>query len=55
MMCPLCNAPSEVKETRIKVGYVYRRRICFNEHLFTSHEKIVKTVEKKNDRKDCTN
>ena len=38
MKCPICQAATDVKETRNKNGLVYRRRICFNEHTFTSHE-----------------
>ena len=41
MKCPICQAPTEVKETRNKLAQVYRRRICFNEHTFTTHEVAV--------------
>lgn len=34
MRCPICGAPTEVKETR----GVRRRRLCFNEHAFTTEE-----------------
>ena len=32
--CPECNAPTSVKETRGNK----RRRVCFNDHLFTTYE-----------------
>ncbi len=41
MKCPICQADTEVKETRNKNGLVYRRRFCFNEHPFTTHEVAV--------------
>jgi len=39
--CPKCNAPTEVKETRINPDYVMRRRICFNMHTFRTEERAV--------------
>jgi transcriptional regulator NrdR family protein len=49
--CPKCNAPTEVKETRINLDYVMRRRICFNMHTFRTEEKAVsEPKEKKDDR-----
>lgn len=40
MKCPVCGSPlNQVVETRVRDTYVYRRRRCFNEHLFTTHEK----------------
>ena len=40
MMCPICGAPTEVKETRIRRDHVFRRRLCFNEHKFTTEERF---------------
>ena len=41
MKCPQCNAWTEVKETRNRGAYVYRRRCCANEHCFTTEERFV--------------
>lgn len=41
MNCPTCNAWTEVKETRSRGTYVYRRRCCANEHCFTTEERVV--------------
>jgi transcriptional regulator NrdR family protein len=38
MKCPACGAWSEVKDTRQQKGYTTRRRICANEHRFTTKE-----------------
>ena len=52
MKCPLCNAPTDIKESRVtKQGYV-RRRECFNEHTFRTVEVLLtepKPKRKKND------
>jgi len=40
MKCPVCNAPSDVKETRTRDDHIYRRRLCFNEHKFTTEERV---------------
>ena len=45
MKCPTCGAPTEVKETRIRRDHVFRRRICFNEHKFTTEERLRKLVK----------
>ena len=51
MKCPKCNVPTEVNETRIKDGYVMRRRVCFNMHVFRTEERAVSEPKKKeNDR-----
>jgi transcriptional regulator NrdR family protein len=44
MRCPVCNAPTDVKETRTKDGYVFRRRLCFNEHTFTTEERVTRVI-----------
>ena len=38
--CPECGAPSVVKETRSNK----RRRVCFNDHTFTTNE-VIKSTE----------
>jgi transcriptional regulator NrdR family protein len=39
MKCPICGAATDVKETRTKENnMVYRKRICFNDHKFTTKE-----------------
>lgn len=39
MKCPICGAPTEVKDTRPhKKGYIQRRRVCFNLHRFQTYE-----------------
>lgn len=41
MKCPVCSSTlNQVVETRVRGAYVYRRRRCFNGHLFTTHERI---------------
>ena len=41
MKCPVCGSPlNQVVETRVRDTYVYRRRRCFNQHPFTTHERI---------------
>jgi transcriptional regulator NrdR family protein len=44
MRCPVCNAPSDVKETRARDDHVYRRRLCFNEHIFTTEERVKRVI-----------
>lgn len=41
MRCPQCNAPTEVKDTRIKKDHVIRKRLCFNEHFFQTKEEAL--------------
>ena len=39
MPCPQCGAQTDVKETRLREnGMVYRKRLCFNDHKFTTKE-----------------
>jgi transcriptional regulator NrdR family protein len=46
MKCPLCGAPTDVKDSRVKKpNKVVRKRECFNGHLFKTEEIVV--VEKK--------
>ena len=41
MKCPLCKAPTDIKETRkTDKGYV-RRRECFNQHTFSTVETVL--------------
>jgi transcriptional regulator NrdR family protein len=46
MRCPVCNAPSDVKETRTRDDHIYRRRLCFNEHTFTTEERFKRVITK---------
>ena len=40
MKCPQCNAPTDVKDTRMTPNNnVLRRRECFNGHKFKTEEK----------------
>lgn len=41
MKCPLCKGPTDVKSTKRIGDVIWRRRICFNEHSFTTEEKAV--------------
>lgn len=41
MKCPLCNAPTEIKEKRDSNGKVLRRRECYNIHVFMTEEIVV--------------
>jgi len=46
MKCPLCNAPTEIKDTRnYKDNSVIRKRVCFNKHIFKTQEKPVPKKE----------
>jgi transcriptional regulator NrdR family protein len=45
--CPLCNAPTEVKDTRTNVDCVIRRRVCFNMHTFKTEERAVSELVNK--------
>lgn len=48
MKCPVCNAWTEVKETRTrKDGEKYRRYECANLHRFSTNEIVVKIDQKK--------
>ena len=39
MKCPQCGAATDVKATRTKDNnMVYRTRVCFNDHKFTTKE-----------------
>ena len=38
MKCPLCNAPTEVKQTKTQNGVPFRYRNCFNDHTFQTKE-----------------
>ena len=41
-----CGAPSEILETRTYKSSVYRRRICFNGHRFSTDERVRKEINK---------
>ena len=38
MKCPTCSAWADVKETRQRAGYKYRRYSCANGHKFSTRE-----------------
>lgn len=39
--CPECDTTlSDVVQTRQRVGFIARRRVCFNGHKFTTHETV---------------
>ena len=41
MRCPICNAPTEVNDSRVRkeTNSVIRKRKCFNDHIFQTEEK----------------
>lgn len=42
MKCPLCNAQTDIVDTRKRSdNVVVRRRVCFNYHVFRTEEKPV--------------
>lgn len=49
MKCPLCGAPTEVEDTRVKDNIVIRKRMCFNYHVFKTQE--VPITEPKEEKK----
>jgi transcriptional regulator NrdR family protein len=52
MKCPLCNAPTDIKETRVTdTGYV-RRRECFNNHTFKTVETVLTEPKEKRSKYD---
>jgi transcriptional regulator NrdR family protein len=52
MKCPLCNAPTDIKETRVTdKGYV-RRRECFNNHTFKTVETVLTEPKEKRGKYD---
>lgn len=40
MKCPECRKPADVIETRDKGVYTRRRYVCFNEHRFSTMERV---------------
>lgn len=42
MTCPICQASTEVKDTRKRGQNVWRRRCCKNGHVFSTLEKFIK-------------
>jgi transcriptional regulator NrdR family protein len=41
MKCPVCEAWTEVKDSRQKNGVVRRSRVCGNDHRFSTEERPV--------------
>jgi transcriptional regulator NrdR family protein len=54
MKCPLCNAPTEVKQTKTKNGKPIRRRHCFNDHSFYTEEVATSVPKPKRTPKKAT-
>ena len=46
MKCPECGAISFVQHTKTVENMLVRRRECFNEHRFISHETILRMVKR---------
>jgi transcriptional regulator NrdR family protein len=51
MKCPLCQAPSDVENTKSVDGIPIRRRVCYNDHSFNTKE--VATSEPRPRRKNA--
>ena len=52
MKCPVCKAPTEIKDSRLtSKGYV-RRRECFNDHVFKTVETLLTEPKKKGSKND---
>lgn len=53
MKCPECAGWTDIKDTRQNKErtVVTRRRQCANGHLFTTHEKQVKTRKERDERR----
>ena len=50
MKCPLCNAHTEIKDTRVKKdNTVVRKRICFNLHSFATQENATTKPRRRDD------
>lgn len=47
MKCPLCNAPTDVKQTKTTDGVPIRSRHCFNNHSFKTKEVPITEVRPK--------
>lgn len=52
MKCPLCNAPTDVKQTLNKDGEYLRRRMCFNRHTFSTKEVPINEPKPKRNYRD---
>ena len=42
MRCPICNAQTDVEDSRLRkeTNCVIRKRKCFNDHSFKTEEKV---------------
>ena len=47
MNCPVCNAWTQILDTRKKPEGLVRRRRCGNDHTFLTVENVLKVIEKK--------
>ena len=54
MKCPLCNAPTDVKQTFKQDGDYIRRRMCFNGHTFKTKEILINHPKPKRNYRDRT-
>lgn len=52
MKCPLCGAPTDIKESRDVGGRYIRRRECFNGHTFKTEEVVLTEPKPKRSRRD---
>jgi transcriptional regulator NrdR family protein len=41
MNCPICQKPTEVRQTRKQVDGYVRYRVCFNLHRFKTLESVI--------------
>jgi transcriptional regulator NrdR family protein len=51
MKCPLCDAPSDVEQTKPKDGAIWRRRLCYNDHIFHTEERAITEPRHKDDKR----
>lgn len=51
MKCPLCNAPTDIVDTRKRTdNTIVRRRVCFNYHVFKTQETPITEPKIKQDK-----
>ena len=55
MNCPICDAWTDIKDTRNKGTYVQRKRQCANGHTFTTYEVIVPSKKHGGSNQDRAN
>jgi hypothetical protein len=48
MICPICESPTEIRDSRSKApGQTYRRHCCAMGHVFSTLETVEKFLEQK--------